>query len=47
MLSPFWMPVMTPPKEGFAAPYGREALLAVTVSGAGVTVKVPLVMLTM
>ena len=40
-VSPFTNPVTVYPNVGLAAPYTRDALLAVTVSGAGVTVREP------
>ena len=44
MLSAFLMPVIVAENAGFASPYRRVALLVLTLSGAGVTVSVPLVM---
>ena len=39
-MSPGITPVSVPVKVGLGAPYSRVALLTVTVSGAGVTVRV-------
>ena len=42
MLSVFLMPVIVPVNSGLGSPYKRPALAAATVSGAGLTVSVPL-----
>ena len=42
-VSPFTKPLIVSVNVGTAAPYVLEAALAVTVNGAGVTVRVPLV----
>ena len=46
MLSLFLIPASVPVKTGFGSPKARVALAAVTVSGAGVIVSVPLVEVT-
>ena len=46
MLSPFLMPVIVPLNTGFASPIDAAGVAPVTVSGAGLTVRVPLVEVT-